>query len=79
VTVVTQTPQQTAVAVREILAQVERVIIGKSEALETVLLGVLAGGHVLIEDPPGLGKTVLAGSPGCSSPRTCCRRTSRAR
>jgi MoxR-like ATPase len=62
VTVVTQTPQQTAVAVREILAQVERVIIGKSEALETVLLGVLAGGHVLIEDPPGLGKTVLARS-----------------
>jgi MoxR-like ATPase len=62
VTVVTQTPQQTALAVQEILAQVERVIIGKSRALETVLLGVLAGGHVLIEDPPGLGKTVLARS-----------------
>jgi MoxR-like ATPase len=62
VTVVAQTPQQTAGAVREILAQVERVIIGKSAALETVLLGVLAGGHVLIEDPPGLGKTVLARS-----------------
>ncbi len=42
------------------LHEVERVIVGKRSTLETVLLGVLAGGHVLIEDLPGLGKTMLA-------------------
>jgi MoxR-like ATPase len=45
---------------RRILAEVERVIVGKRAAVETVLLGVLASGHVLIEDLPGLGKTLLA-------------------
>ncbi len=37
-----------------------RVIIGKSDAIDLVLTALLAGGHVLIEDVPGLGKTVLA-------------------
>ena len=45
---------------RRILAEVERVIVGKPAAVESVLLGVLASGHVLIEDLPGLGKTLLA-------------------
>ena len=45
---------------RRILTEVERVIVGKRAAVETVLLGVLASGHVLIEDLPGLGKTLLA-------------------
>jgi MoxR-like ATPase len=45
---------------RRILAEVERVIVGKRAAVESVLLGVLASGHVLIEDLPGLGKTLLA-------------------
>ena len=45
-----------------VLDQVERAVIGKREALTLVLAGVLAGGHVLIEDLPGLGKTVAARS-----------------
>jgi MoxR-like ATPase len=43
-----------------ILAQVERAIVGKREALELVLLGILADGHVLLEDFPGLAKTLIA-------------------
>ena len=45
-----------------ILDEVGRVIVGKREVLRLVLLGILAGGHVLLEDLPGLGKTVLARS-----------------
>ena len=45
-----------------ILDQVERVVIGKRAALETILLGILADGHVLIEDYPGLAKTLVARS-----------------
>jgi MoxR-like ATPase len=45
-----------------ILAELERAIVGKRDALELVLLGVLAEGHVLIEDFPGLAKTLLARS-----------------
>jgi MoxR-like ATPase len=43
-----------------ILAEIERVIVGKREALELLLVGVLAGGHILIEDYPGLAKTLIA-------------------
>ena len=46
----------------EILDEVERVIVGKREVLRLVLLGILAGGHVLLEDLPGLGKTMMARS-----------------
>jgi MoxR-like ATPase len=45
-----------------ILAEVERAIVGKREALELVLIGFLANGHVLLEDFPGLAKTLLARS-----------------
>jgi MoxR-like ATPase len=43
-----------------ILDEVERAIVGKREALELVFLGMLADGHVLIEDFPGLAKTMIA-------------------
>jgi MoxR-like ATPase len=43
-----------------VLAEVERAVIGKRRPLELVLAAVLAGGHVLIEDNPGLGKTLAA-------------------
>ncbi|HSN11469.1 MAG TPA: MoxR family ATPase [Propionibacteriaceae bacterium] len=46
----------------DVLDQVERAVVGKRDALRLVLAGVLAGGHVLIEDLPGLGKTVAAHS-----------------
>jgi len=45
-----------------ILAEVERAIVGKRDALELVLLGILSDGHVLIEDFPGLAKTLIARS-----------------
>ena len=45
-----------------VLDEVERAVIGKRDALTLVLSGVLAGGHVLIEDLPGLGKTLAARS-----------------
>jgi MoxR-like ATPase len=45
-----------------ILAEVERAVVGKRDALELVLLGVLADGHVLLEDFPGLAKTLMARS-----------------
>jgi len=40
--------------------QIETVIVGKREAVELVVVGLLCNGHVLIEDIPGVGKTMLA-------------------
>ena len=45
-----------------IIANVERVIIGKTEAVRLALIALLCQGHVLIEDVPGVGKTILARS-----------------
>jgi len=45
-----------------LLHEVGRAIVGKREALELVLLGLLADGHVLLEDFPGLAKTLIARS-----------------
>jgi len=45
-----------------ILLQVERAVVGKRGVLELVLIGLLADGHVLIEDLPGLAKTLIARS-----------------
>lgn len=45
-----------------ILDQVHRVVVGMEDSLEIALGAVLAGGHVLFEDVPGLGKTVAARS-----------------
>ncbi|HEV3168971.1 MAG TPA: MoxR family ATPase [Actinocrinis sp.] len=56
------TPKQAGERAHEVLKEVERAVVGKRAALEQVMLGVLAGGHVLIEDLPGLGKTLLARS-----------------
>ncbi|UPK74228.1 MoxR family ATPase [Nocardioidaceae bacterium SCSIO 66511] len=46
----------------QILDAVERAVVGKREPLALVLSGILAGGHVLLEDFPGLGKTLAARS-----------------
>ena len=46
----------------DVLDEVERAVVGKRDALSLVLAGVLAGGHVLLEDLPGLGKTLAARS-----------------
>jgi MoxR-like ATPase len=45
---------------RAVLDAVGTVVVGKRESLEMVLAGILAGGHVLLEDLPGLGKTLAA-------------------
>jgi MoxR-like ATPase len=51
-----------AAACDRVLAGVREAIVGKDEQLRLVLAAVVAGGHVLIEDNPGLGKTLLARS-----------------
>jgi MoxR-like ATPase len=57
----------------EIINNVSKVIIGKREVTEKILVALLSGGHVLIEDVPGVGKTTLvnaiAKSIGCSFKR----------
>jgi MoxR-like ATPase len=45
-----------------VLDEVERAVVGKRGALELVLLGLLADGHVLLDDYPGLAKTLIARS-----------------
>jgi MoxR-like ATPase len=45
-----------------ILDEVERAVVGKRKPLETILLALLADGHVLLEDYPGLAKTLIARS-----------------
>lgn len=53
--------------------EAEKIIIGKREKIELIIMALLADGHVLIEDMPGVGKTtlvkVLAQASGCSSKR----------
>jgi MoxR-like ATPase len=47
---------------KRVLDNVERVIVGKSQAVELVLVAIFCEGHVLLEDVPGTGKTMLARS-----------------
>ena len=42
---------------KQILREVSRVIVGKDEVMIKVLLGIVAGGHILMEDIPGVGAT----------------------
>ena len=44
----------------DVLAQVQKVILGKEKEITEVFMAMLAGGHVLLEDVPGVGKTTLA-------------------
>jgi MoxR-like ATPase len=46
--------------VGQVITNVERVIVGKREAIELLMVALLCEGHVLIEDVPGVGKTMLA-------------------
>ena len=45
---------------KEIIAEVNKAFIGKNDIVEKVLMTIYAGGHVLLEDCPGVGKTTLA-------------------
>ena len=46
--------------VRDVVQALGRIVVGKDEVLERILAGILADGHVLIEDYPGLAKTLIA-------------------
>ena len=56
------TPEETARQAAAILDELEKAVVGRRRTLELVLIGILAGGHVLLEDLPGLGKTLIARS-----------------
>jgi MoxR-like ATPase len=58
----TWTPAQTAERSTAVLDEIERAVVGRRRSLELVLIAILAGGHVLLEDLPGLGKTLIARS-----------------
>jgi MoxR-like ATPase len=55
-------PEETARLCGGILDEIERIVVGRRRTLELVLIGILAGGHILLEDLPGLGKTLIARS-----------------
>ena len=64
-----------------VIANIEKVIVGKRSTIELSVIGLLCQGHLLIEDVPGVGKTMLARawrvrwvvrSAVSSSPRICC-------
>ena len=68
-------------SIERIRANMAGVFVGKPEIIQMVLTGLLADGHLLIEDVPGIGKTLLRGpwpaalavaSIGFNSRRTCC-------
>jgi MoxR-like ATPase len=40
--------------------QLGRIILGESEVIENLVIALLSGGHILMEDVPGVGKTTLA-------------------
>ncbi len=47
---------------KQVIAEVERAVVGKRALLEMMMASMLAGGHILLEDFPGLGKTLVARS-----------------
>ena len=66
---ITQTPAQPAEAAglvaslaQRVVENVERVVVGKTTAVQTAVAALLANGHVLLEDAPGVAKTVLVKS-----------------
>jgi MoxR-like ATPase len=55
-------PTNTVPAIQQLQAHLSQTIVGKEKPIELLLTAFLAGGHVLLEDVPGVGKTVLAKS-----------------
>ena len=54
------TPALVLPVVREIISEVKKAVIGKDDVIINAMLAILAGGHILLEDMPGVGKTTLA-------------------
>ena len=71
-----KTAQRIKEAAQKVKENVERVIVGKGEVVELAVVALLCEGHILLEDVPGLGKTVLAKSLakslGCTFRRIQC-------
>jgi MoxR-like ATPase len=59
--------------IRAIADEVEKVVVGKRDVVKLLLIALLSGGHVLIEDVPGVGKTTLATALGKSMGLICKR------
>jgi MoxR-like ATPase len=59
---------------KQVIGEVERAVVGKHDQLVMVMASTLAGGHVLLEDYPGLGKTLIAdwNLNAYNSPPICC-------
>jgi MoxR-like ATPase len=72
----TLSPAQISATARELIASVEKVIVGKREQVVLSVAALLAEGHILIEDVPGVAKTMLARalalSAGCTFKRIQC-------
>ena len=56
----TVTHQDASQLCQHIMDNVERVIVGKRDVIERTIVAMIAGGHILLEDVPGVGKTMLA-------------------
>ena len=54
---ITEKVEQESVALRQIMAEVEKVVVGQRNLMERLLIGLLCGGHLLLEGLPGLAKT----------------------
>lgn len=52
--------QENADKVQQIISEVEKVMVGKREVIELAVVALLAKGHLLLEDVPGVGKTTIA-------------------
>lgn len=65
--------EQVADLAKKIKENIKQVIIGKDKTIDLIITALFAGGHVLIEDTPGTGKTLLAKSLAASIHADCCR------
>lgn len=45
---------------RAVIAEVQKAVVGKDDVIEKIMMAIVAGGHILIEDMPGVGKTTMA-------------------
>lgn len=53
---------QEEILLKKLIDNIEKVIVGKRKVIELLLVGLISNGHILIEDIPGMGKTMLAKS-----------------
>jgi len=67
----TQIDEQHARLSASLRNEVGKVLVGQDEMVQGLLVGLLCGGHVLLEGLPGLARSTRV-SPASSSPPTCC-------